>query len=346
MKLKLLTIAVPSYNVEKTLPATLDSLCAADNDELVEVLVINDGSTDGTRKIALDYAEKYPDTIALVDKENGGHGSAVNAGIANAKGKYFKVVDGDDTLDKDGLDSLIAMIPETDADLIVSDYKKVSLSDGGEETVHFPCVDYKKTYTFDNLPDEVYFDIHSITAKTEILRSSGMRLQEHTFYVDMEYAMLMVPYIESIRFLEKNVYNYYIGNPQQSVDRSQFVKRYDDHTRVTQRMVAFAAQCKASEAQKTYIRRLAAKLCFTQYMISAFYDTDVKRGKERLRQFDKWLGATDRQLYDAAGASRYIRFLRSTGFKVLVRGRFIKAAINSIYHVFKPFFGKKKKLTY
>ena len=344
--MKLLTIAVPSYNVEKTLPTTLDSLCAASEKDMLEVLVVNDGSSDGTRGIALVYAEKYPDTVRLVDKENGGHGSAVNAGISKAQGEYFKVVDGDDALDKGGLDYLMAMLTGTGADLIVSDYKKVSLTDGGEETVRFGSVDYSKPYSFATLPEDVYFDIHSITVKTSVLRSSGMKLQEHTFYVDMEYAMLMVPYVRSIMFLDKPVYLYYIGNPQQSVDRGQFVRRYDDHTRVTERMVAFAAQCETSDAQKAYIKRLAAKLCFTQYMISAFYDSDTKRGKARLRQFDKWLERTDAQLYATLGESKYIHFLRLTGFRALVRGSFIKAAINGVYHLFKPIFGKKKKLTY
>ena len=99
---KILTITVPSYNVEKFLENTLDSFVDERVLDAIEVLVVDDGSKDRTAEIGKGYEAKYPGTFRVISKENGGHGSTINRGIKEARGKYFKVVDGDDWVDKDG----------------------------------------------------------------------------------------------------------------------------------------------------------------------------------------------------------------------------------------------------
>lgn len=98
--LKLLTIAVPAYNVEKTLGATLESLCVDEVLCKLDIIVVDDGSKDGTVSIAKTFTEKHPCSVRLISKQNGGHGSAVNTGLDAAQGRYFKVVDGDDRLER------------------------------------------------------------------------------------------------------------------------------------------------------------------------------------------------------------------------------------------------------
>ena len=344
--LKLLTIVVPSYNVEKTLGATLDSLCVAEVLPKLDIIVVDDGSKDGTAQLADGFAKKYPESVRVISKANGGHGSTINTGIDAAQGRYFKVVDGDDRLCCDGLIALVGRIETSDADLVVSNYKKV-LPDGADAgDMVFSGVEYNKKYLFEQLPTDgsVYFGIHSSTFKTEILKSNIIRLQEHTFYVDTEYALLPVPFVRTVEFLSDFVYLYTVGSAQQSIDTQNFVRRYDDHLRVVTRLVKFAGQCAADKPQKDYIYSVLGKLCFTQYMLAAFYDEDLRRGRRRAREFDAWLKA-DPRIYGALSKSLYIRLMRATHFRVLPRGAKLKKIVRSLFGVAKRLTGKKK-LTY
>lgn len=347
--MKLLTITVPSYNVEKTLGATLDSLCVEDLIDKLDIIVVDDGSKDSTKDIGAKYADQYPDSIRVISKINGGHGSAVNTGIVNARGKYFKVVDGDDRLSHDGLSALCRVLENEDADLVASNYKKV-LPDGSDAgDMIFSGILYDKTYTFGELPVDgtVYFGIHGSTFKTEILQKNDIKLQEHTFYVDTEYALLPIPYIKTVRFLNDCVYLYTVGSSGQSIDPTNFVKRYDHHLRVVERLVGFALDCegKTDKAHIDYIYAVLSKLCFTQYMLGVYYDDDSKRGKKRSKDFDIWLKDKSKRLYAELGSSLYIKLVRSTGFKVVPKGKILKEMGRAVFCRVKRLFGKKK-LTY
>lgn len=347
--LKLLSIAVPSYNVEKTLGATLASLCVPETIDFLDIIVVDDGSIDATVSAAKPFIEQYPESVRIISKQNGGHGSAVNTGILNARGRYFKVVDGDDRLDREGLTALVGLLKSTDADLVASNYKKV-LPDGTDAgNMDFHGVQFGKNYDFGQIAADgsTYFGIHSSTFKTKILKENNIKLQEHTFYVDTEYALLPIPYIKTVEFLENRVYLYTVGSAQQSIDTDNFVKRYDDHLRVVTRLAGFARECADKDVLKPqldYIYSVLAKLCFTQYMLAAFYDEDIKRGKKRARDFDKWLSA-DKRLYDALSGSFYIRIMRSTGFAVIPRGKGFKKLVRKSFNIIKRLSGKRK-LTY
>lgn len=347
--MKLLSIAIPSYNVEKTLKATLESLCVPETIDCLDIIVVDDGSKDRTVSVAKPFIEKYPESVRIISKQNGGHGSAVNTGLDAARGKYFKVVDGDDRLDREGLNALVSFLKKTDADLVASNYKKV-LPDGSDAgNMDFHDVEYGKTYDFEKIATDgsTYFGIHSSTFKTKILKEHNIKLQEHTFYVDTEYALLPIPYIKTVEFLENRVYLYTVGSAQQSIDTANFVKRYDDHLRVVTRLAQFAHECtdnNVSQPQLDYIYSVLAKLCFTQYMLAAFYDEDIKRGRQRARDFDEWLVKYDR-LYSVLSNSIYIRIMRKTGFAVIPRGKNFKKVVRKSFNIIKRLSGKRR-LTY
>ena len=119
-------ITIPSYNVERFLEKCLDSMCGVD--ERLEVVVVNDGSKDSTSQIAHAYAERYPDQVKVIDKENGGHGSGINAGLDAAEGRYYKVVDADDWITTENLTPILDVLEEIEADAVIMGYKTVNIS--------------------------------------------------------------------------------------------------------------------------------------------------------------------------------------------------------------------------
>ena len=130
---KILSVAVPSYNVEQYMNKCLDSFSDKRLQDGLEVLIVNDGSTDRTKEIAESYVERFPLIFKLINKENGGHGSAVNAGIANATGKYFRIVDGDDWVDTDNLVQLLQLLADTNTDLVVDEKREVHMVTGNTQ---------------------------------------------------------------------------------------------------------------------------------------------------------------------------------------------------------------------
>lgn len=106
--MKYISFAIPCYNSEAYMTHAIESILPGGED--VEIIIVNDGSKDNTSRIGHEYAEKYPDIIKVIDKENGGHGDAVNSGLAAASGKYFKVVDSDDWVKEESLHRILQVL--------------------------------------------------------------------------------------------------------------------------------------------------------------------------------------------------------------------------------------------
>ena len=171
MEEKILTITIPSYNVEAYLEDCLESFVNSEVMEEIEVLVVNDGSSDHTAEIAQRYVDKYPDTFRLINKENGGHGSTINTGIKEAKGKYFKVVDGDDWVDTRNFIRLVKVLKESEADIVASNYTWINhatrLPEKRQE-YPFEKIEYNKLYKFEEIVGKTIIDMHATTFKTEL----------------------------------------------------------------------------------------------------------------------------------------------------------------------------------
>ncbi|SDL24689.1 glycosyltransferase family A protein [Tessaracoccus oleiagri] len=238
--MKTLTLAVPSYNSAAYLHRCLDSMLPQDDD--LEVIVVNDGSSDDTSAIAHRYAAQHPGAVRVVDKPNGGHGSAVNAGLDAATGRYFRVVDSDDWLDRGALTALLGVLRGQDRlDLVVSNfvYEK-------EGKAHCHAMRYRSTLPVGRefgwqevgrfRPDQGML-MHALTYRTAVLRNSGLRLPEHTFYVDNLYAFLPLPYVSRLFYLDVDLYRYHIGRSDQSVNEAVMLKRLDQQLRVNRAMI-------------------------------------------------------------------------------------------------------------
>ena len=123
--MKYISFAIPCYNSEAYMAQAIESILPGGED--VEILIVNDGSKDRTAEIGKEYEEKYPGIVKLINKENGGHGDAVNAGLSHASGKYFKVVDSDDWVDRISLMKILNVLKnfeeeEQEVDMLIANY--------------------------------------------------------------------------------------------------------------------------------------------------------------------------------------------------------------------------------
>ncbi len=245
--MKLLSIAVPCYNSESYMHKCIDSLLVGGED--VEILIVDDGSTkDRTAEIADEYAAQFPTIVKAIHKENGGHGSAVNAGIESASGLYFKVVDSDDWVKEDAymkiLDTLRQMAGgDKVLDMLISNY--VYEKDGEKRK---KIIQYRHTlpqdrmFTWDDCGHFMkghYILMHSVIFRTKLLKDCGLQLPEHTFYVDNIYVFEPLPFVKNMYYLDVNFYRYYIGRQDQSVNEQIMISRIDQQLRVNKIMIDY-----------------------------------------------------------------------------------------------------------
>ena len=291
---KILSVAVPSYNVEKYLNKCLDSFSDDRLKDGLEVLIVNDGSTDRTEEIAQEYVKRYPEIFRLINKENGGHGSAVNAGMDHATGKYFRIVDGDDWVLTDHLVQLLDILRDTDSDLVVDEKREVHMITKATNFTPLPdYVEKNKVYKFKEICDlndiGTYILLHTLSAKTELLRKNHIHLLEHIFYVDYEYIVKTTCESDTIMFIDLEIYQYLVGNANQSVDSQNYVKRYEHHDKVVKELLRFSEQKHYEGVLKAYLDRKIQLVIHSHYKISLIFDNDRKRGLGRGKAFNHYL---------------------------------------------------------
>lgn len=241
--MKLLTVAIPCYNSEEYMEKSIRS--ALNGGDKVEVLIIDDGSTDSTLNIAKKYEKRHPDIVRVIHKENGGHGDAVNVGIKNATGLYFKVLDSDDVLGRKALAKVIRFLEEVvnkdmRLDMIITNFMYDKQGVKHKKVMKYKsCMPVGKVITWDDIKfgKTQFLLMHSVMYRTKVLRDSELELPKHTFYVDNIYVFTPLPYVEKIYYLDVVLYKYYIGREDQSVNESVMIKRLDQQYRVTKIML-------------------------------------------------------------------------------------------------------------
>ena len=242
--MKIVTFTVPCYNSAAYMERCIDTLLPCGND--VEVIIVNDGSTDDTGKIAEQYAAKYPDIVRVIHQENGGHGEAVNTGIKNASGVYLKVVDSDDWIDTEGmlqvLRTLKSMIAGNSApDMFVCNYVYEKMYEGTRHAVNY-CNVFPRNQLFGwddmrKFPPWKYLLMHSLIYRTKLLHECGLKLPKHTFYVDNIFAFQPLPCVKTVYYMDVDLYHYFIGREDQSVNEKIMIKRIDQQLLVTRIMI-------------------------------------------------------------------------------------------------------------
>lgn len=251
--MKLLTITIPCYNSAAYMRRAIESLLPGGDD--VEILVVNDGSTkDNTLEIAKEYEAKYPGIVRAIDQPNKGHGGAVNTGIQNATGLFFKVVDSDDWVKKSAYAKILGKLKELvmcgeKLDLLISNYVYEKDGEKRKKVIHFHrMLPQDQIFTWSDchhFSKGHYILMHSAIYRTQILRDSGMVLPEHTFYVDNLYVYEPLLHVEKMYYLDVNFYRYYIGREDQSVNEEIMISRIDQQLRVNYLMIDYLVDNKA-----------------------------------------------------------------------------------------------------
>ncbi len=263
--MKLLSVAIPCYNSEKYMRKCVNSLLEGGED--VEIIIVNDGSQDGTAEIAEEYASRYPSIVKAVHQENGGHGAAVNTGIRNASGLYFKVVDSDDWVKREAymqvLDTLRELAGGDRAlDMLISNFVYEKDGEKRRKVMQYHHIlPQGKMFTWEDCHHFLkghYILMHSVIFRTRLLKESGISLPEHTFYVDNIYVFEPLPYVKNMYYLDVNFYRYYIGRADQSVNEQTMISRIDQQIKVNKLMIDYLVD-KKQEIMKN--KRLWQYMC-------------------------------------------------------------------------------------
>lgn len=242
--MKLLSVAIPCYNSQNYMRHAVETLLVGGQD--MEIIIVDDGSSDQTYEIGLEFQEQYPDIIKVIHQENGGHGSAVNTGLREATGLYFKVVDSDDWVKEDALCEVLSTLRNlvelgTNPDMFICNYVYEKLGEKRKKIIHYRnCMPQDCIFSWEDVGhfrQGQFILMHSVIYRTKLLRDCGLELPKHTFYVDNIYVYQPLPSVKTMYYQDLNLYRYFIGRDDQSVNENNMMKRIDQQLFVTKTLI-------------------------------------------------------------------------------------------------------------
>ena len=322
---KLLTIVVPTYNMEKYLRRCLDSLIVSDEQmQLLEVLVINDGSKDSSSQIAHEYQDRYPQTFRVIDKENGNYGSCVNRGLDEATGKYIKILDADDWFDNANFDIYIDTIKGLDVDLVLNDFDLVY-----PDKIITKKLPLKSAtiLSLDSLLNNQHFysmEMHNVAYRTENIKKIGYRQTEGVPFTDQEWMFFPMSTVKNAFSMGFTLYKYVLGREGQTVDPALHKKNVGIDLRLLLGMIEKYSKSKDLVNGEYLLKRVCHRTI-------SFYGLTLIRKElmdnETLIEFDKNLKETDIGIYNIVGEKtinrrcnfKYISWWRTHDHKPLPR---------------------------
>ena len=285
---KILSIIIPSYNsqkfLDKGIPTFLDSKVL----DSLDIIIVNDGSTDETASAAEKYCRMYPDSIRLISQPNKGHGGALNTGCAAAVGKYLRVVDADDWVETQNLAPFVEFLRECESDVVLNHYRTVDISNGEIKERRLPEEAFSREMTLGYMMENrVHYErlmaLHAMTYRTDFYREKGIQLTEHVFYEDVEYTTIPCCFAKTISCADLFLYEYRIGDVQQSVSDASQLKRISHVEKVLERLIREYGriQDQMEEGQRKYYCTKARSLLLRYLTTVLLLEPDRKKGREK-----------------------------------------------------------------
>ena len=282
---KLLSVIIPTYNMEALLPRCLDSLLVEGALERIEAMVVNDGSKDGSLAVANGYRERFPESVTVIDKPNGNYGSTINAALPVAKGKYVKILDSDDWFDSDSLVRFLDSLESIDTDMVITHFNTVN-DDGSREVTKYNVYgkepyEYGHVYNLDDILKDGYirfFLMHGLTYRTQMLRDMGYRQTEGISYTDTEWSCYPVFVAKDIIFLDINLYQYNLAREGQTMDPKVIARSLDQMEKMTLQLISFYSEFdldSLSPIRLSFIKQYYAnriRLIYKNHLLDIPYD--------------------------------------------------------------------------
>ena len=336
--MKLISFVVPCYNSQEYMRHCIDTLLPGGDQ--VEILIVNDGSSDNTAAIADEYEKKYPDICRAIHQENKGHGGAVNTGIKNATGIYLKVVDSDDWVNEyaygEILDTLANFYKQgTVLDMLLSNYVYEKQGSKKKTVIHYRhAIPKDQIFCWDDVgrfPVSQYILMHSVIYRTELLRECKLELPKHTFYVDNIFVYKPLPYVKTMYYMDVNFYRYFIGRNDQSVNETVMIRRIDQQLLVNRLMIDIISEEKVTDknTRRYMLKYLDIIMAVSSIMLIR---SGTEENLEKKKELWRYLRSADIHIYRKL-------YMSVLGRGVNLPGRSGRRLSVTLYKVAQKFYG-------
>lgn len=317
MEKKLLSISIAAYNVGNLLSETLDSLIVEEHlMNYLDIMIVNDGSTDNTLQVAQKYKNKYPDSIRVFNKQNEGFGSTINYGIENAVGKYFMLLDGDDWINTVEIHDFLQVLDQCVADLVITPYQALYMQSGEKKIID--CHTYIPTnvVSVTDIPKYHEMQLHEMIVRTSLLQNNKIHVA-NCFYTDNELALKILLFTNTIIRYPQVLYRYRLEREGQSVSLIGARKHYQSKVVVADHMQESFLEHYRYINSKAILKMLEAKVgimtadVYYSYMVQE----RPEKYKDEVREYDNNLKKNRKYIYDLSGQIKKVRLIRSLNFQ-------------------------------
>ena len=302
--MRILTIAVPIFNMEWCLDKNLATYDDPRLMDRLEVICLNNASEDGSKAIIEKYVTARPEIFRLMDRSSRGYGSSINAALEAAQGKYFRIVDADDWVNTEDLVKLADALETCEADVVLTDYQIVDMSSGKETPVRAGDKDvpYGELLNDCRWPTLTLPSIHNTTYRTKLLQESGFKMPDQRFFVDEQYVILPYLRAQSVIYYPYDIYRYQVANPEQSTSPKNRAKYLAHRERNLKDILAEYTRTCQEEPKNTalsYCRERLLRGIGDHFTTLDIYVEDRKQGRVLAAAWCHYIRESAPELWDS-----------------------------------------------
>lgn len=310
---KLLSICTAAYNAADFVEKMIGSIENSTYFSSLQLILVNDGSKDHTLKILKDYEKKFPNSIIVIDQENGGSGSARNAAFRVATGKYMKLIDADDWIVTEQFDTYLKKLSQVEADMVLNPhYEYVSGKSARKALINSYVNLSEKVYGIDDLPDLKMISMHDVTYRTCLFKEHNLTLSEGKSFVDMEYLTIPIPFVESVAYIDNPFYVYQLGLDGQSVNPKVTLKKHEQKVDITKRIQSILENGKLANGQLKLIEMSLKRV--GNSLVTDYMSVDSLKYLKKIKENERLVNEINPVIYEDLGFNPFIRVMRGTNY--------------------------------